>query len=66
MHGLVRWLGCACRRAGDDLGVVKVGGDEGSGTLRGEGVAAFIDLAPPLRGVRLDAPDPRCGGDARA
>ena len=49
MSGLVRWLGWARRRAGDDLGVVKVGGDEGSGTVRGEGAAPFIDVvAPPL------------------
>ena len=48
MSGLDRWLGWACRRrAGDDLGV-EVGGDEGRGTLRGEGATLFVNLAPSL------------------
>jgi len=46
MSGLARWLGWACKQAGDDLGV-EVGGDEGRRTFRGEG-ATLIDLAPSL------------------
>jgi len=66
MSGLTLWLGWASKRAGDPVVDVMGDGDEGRGTLRGEGTTPpFIDLAPPLCCVRSDTADPRRGGDAR-
>jgi hypothetical protein len=58
MYGVDRWLGWTCKGnlADDDPEVVDVVGDEGSGMLGGEfkGAASFVDLIPPLCGMRLD------------